>query len=521
LGVFHGGVSLVVLGMMLEADPEAVIKLAVSLIEVGLAEHVDYGHLRLDPALPSYLLGQMSDAEQERFRSHWAEGMQALTGFLFRQHFQDAQLAAQLTLLDLPNLLALLAWAQYRLTPEEVVELAGNVETLLAPLSRPHALAQAVKVREQAAQRLGEWNHAQFEAERMSIERLLEQGDPQAARTVAQQLLQHCLDAGEEAYPEAAYDIALAHLMFGRVLRIIGTAGAALKHMGKARQRFRTLAEAGSTNAEYMASAAITENGDCLRDLGRLDEAAASYEEAIKCAEKLDHKRQIAVTKAQLSTALMLQKRYAEALQVCTEVRDIFESLGEPGSVAGAWHHIGIVHRGSGQFEQAERAYRQALAIFIQQKNLAGEARSLNELGNLYDEMERAEEAVTVHRQAADIYVKLHNLNREGLARTNLAATLIKLQRYDEARYELHRAIECKEPFDHAAQPWKTWAFLYNLERATGHPLAAIKALLRTMWSYLAYRRAGGESIQSSRTLRAGQPGHSAGRDDRGRQLPR
>lgn len=63
LGVFHGGAHLQVLDYVLGTDAddvETVAKLAAALIEVGLAEAMSYGHVRLDPALPGYLLGQMS-----------------------------------------------------------------------------------------------------------------------------------------------------------------------------------------------------------------------------------------------------------------------------------------------------------------------------------------------------------------------------------------------------------------------------------------------------------------------------
>ncbi len=134
LGVFHGGANLAVVEVMLGTDLEAVKQLAFALIEVGLAEYVDYGHLRLDPALPNYLLGQMSAAEQEQTRLRWAEGLRELVYLLYKQAFQDAQLAQQLTLLELPNLLALLAWAEGALTPEAVVGLAGRLESLLSNL---------------------------------------------------------------------------------------------------------------------------------------------------------------------------------------------------------------------------------------------------------------------------------------------------------------------------------------------------------------------------------------------------
>ena len=53
--------------------------------------------------------------------------------------------------------------------------------------------------------------------------------------------------------------------------------------------------------------------------------------------------RDVAVSKGKLGTVRMLQQRYAEALEIYDEARDIFESLGEPGSVATTWHQIGMV----------------------------------------------------------------------------------------------------------------------------------------------------------------------------------
>jgi tetratricopeptide (TPR) repeat protein len=191
----------------------------------------------------------------------------------------------------------------------------------------------------------------------------------------------------------------------------------------------------------------------------------------------------------------MLQQRYAEALEIYAETRELFESMGEPGSVAVIWHQIGMVHKNTGQFEQAERAYRQSLAIEVRQKNLAGEAGSLGELGNLYDAMGRLEDAVKCYRQAVDIHVRLQDQRYEGVSRSNLADTLIKLQRFDEARPELLRAIECDKPYGHAAVPWNAWNILCDLERATSNPQAADEARRQAIASFLAYRRDGGQSM--------------------------
>ena len=494
LAVFHGGANMAVLALMLDGDADAAGNMAAALIDVGLGEDMGYGHLRLDPALPAYLLEELDEAERDALRARWGQAMVQLTGFLYEQIFKAAQLAFGLTLLELPNLLRMLAWAQENLPPEQMVGLAGQMETLLAQLGRPQALAQATQVREGAAQALGQWSHARYLTESANVRRLLERGDLPGAHVAARQLLQRCLAGGEGAYPGAAYDIAMAHFSLGRVLRFMGAAEAALAPLAEAQQRSQRLADAGNTSAARMASAAITESADCLTDLGRLDEAAAGYQEAIRRFEKLGDRRWVAVSKGQLGTVRMLQGRYAEALKAHAEARDIFEGLGEPRTVATAWHQIAMVHRSACQYDQAERAYRQSLARRVRLKDRAGECDTLTELGNLYVEMERLEEAVTFYRQAIDIDIGLGDLRDEGIDRSNLASVLIKLGRTDEARRELERAIKCNEPFGHAAKPWKTWDILHDLEREAGDPQAAAHARQQAVQTYLAYRRAGGES---------------------------
>lgn len=331
----------------------------------------------------------------------------------------------------------------------------------------------------------------------MNIELLLQQGELQAAFQVAQALLQQCQQAGEQAYAEADYDLAIAHFMLGRVLKTGGAAAQALPTLQEAQRRFEALGEGRAR----MASATLTEQGDCLRALGQLEAAAAAYEDAITQSEKLEDTRQVAVGKGQLATVRKNQKRYADALQGHQQALALFQQLDEPGAVATIWHQIGITHRMAGDFAQAEQAYRQSLSINSQQGNKAGEASSLTELGNLYDAWNRPEQAVSFYRQAVGIDVALGDLRYEGFVRSNIADTLIKLQRYDQARPELLRAIECLKTFGHAAEPWKALIVLHNLEQASGNPQAAREARQQALAAFLEYRRDGGENHEGGGRL--------------------
>jgi tetratricopeptide (TPR) repeat protein len=498
LAVCQGGVYLGVLAVLTGLEPEAVRQLAMELIDVGLGEDLGSGHLRLDPGLSPYLLGKLAHDEADALRSRWAEAMAHLTGYLYQELFKDARLARRLTLLELPNLIAMLDWLKARWRPESVVDLADSVERVVAELGQPQALARATRVREQAAKKLGDWSHAQYLSADAHFDRLLERGDLPAAHAAAQELLAKSMGAGETAYRGASFDIAMANYNVSKVLRIGGAPESALALLAEAQRRFQDLADAG---AKRMAVVTITDTGHCLLDLGRLNGAAEAYEDAIDLHQQGNEWRGVAVCKAQLGSILFLQKRYEEALEIYATARDAFEALGEPIQVATAWHQIGIVQEAAGRVEPAEQAYRQSLAIRVRENHLDGQAGTLNQLGNLYDAMGRLEEAATFYRQAAEAFVRLEDLAKEGKVRNNLADTLVKLRRFEEARQELQRALECKSSFGHASTPWNAWSILADLERATGDAKAAQAARQRAIETYLAYRRAGGVSESNQAPL--------------------
>ena len=491
LAVFHGGGNLGIMAAVMGLEGDSIGAVAESLVAVGLAELQEYGYLRLDPALPTYLKLGQSPEQLAALETTWGAAMVQLVNYLYSEMSKDSKLAQRLTLSELPNLLALLDQQERRVEAdrsagEAVSNIAGKIEQLLAKLGRPQALARAVAVREAAAAVIPAWGHARFENERLLIERLLQEGQLQAAHEKAQALLKKSKTVGSTAYVGAHFDLAMATNMLGRTLYAAGQAAPALKQFVEAQRLFEVLGDEG----ERMASVTLQRQADCLRVLGRLDEAVEKYKESIKQGEKLKDHRAVAVGKGQLATVQWLQGKYAEAVAAHKEALAIFEQQNEPISVATAWHQIGVVHQDAGQYEEAETAYRQSLAIETQNNNRAGQAMSLGQLGNLYDgHLNRPEEAVTFYRQAADIFVELGDLRSEGITRSNTANTMLKLKRYDDARTEVMRAIECKRHFGHVAEPWKAFAILREIETSVGNHEAARLAWTQARAAYLAYRQ--------------------------------
>jgi len=316
LGLFHGGASLKVLQKVLELTDQECAHLTAQLQHTGLVQEMPYNFLNFHPALTPYLRSQR-DADPEAAataHSRWVESMKEMLVFIYEQHFEDAQLSSVLAVLEMPNLLALLDHAAGQGDAAETVGLAVRLEQLLALLGRKDLLARVTAVREAAARTLAHtaWSHARFLAAQYQIEWLQESGLLNSALPEAQALLEHCEQAGDEAYPGADYDTAVAALLLGRILNFGGSAEAALAPTESARRRFQTLADRGNTSAAQMASVCLTQTGDSLLYLGRLEKAAEAYEAGIAASEKLEDKRTVAVGKGQLGTVRLFQKRYAD-----------------------------------------------------------------------------------------------------------------------------------------------------------------------------------------------------------------
>jgi tetratricopeptide (TPR) repeat protein len=504
LGVFHGSVDLDVLRRMTGWEPAEVEGLAMELVGTGLATPNPYNHLALNPALCPYLQASLSEEELQALTAGWLEAMATYLRYLDQQRSRNTELAATLTLLELPNLFALLDRSPAVADAATTIDRATSLYSLLQALGKPRLLERVARVREAAAAALGEGpSRARFEASRTCIEQQMEAGQLREALAGAQQLLQQAQAAGEAAYAEADYDLAAAYFLLGRVLQTWGGAQQALPLLQEASRSFEAIVHRRpGVGAEQMVTLCLAEKGDCLLTLGRYDASAAAYEEAIRRDEQREALRGVAVGKIQLGTVRLRQQRYAEALEAYQEARDTFSRFNEPGSVSVVWHQIGRVHQEEGQPEAAEEAYNQSLAIKVRLGDQAGQAITLGQLGYLYDDaLQRPEEAVAFLRRAAEIYGEIGDALGEGRQWNNLADTFRKLQRLEEARQAIHRAIECKAPFGHAALPWASWALLASIETAADNRAAAADARLQALDTFLAYRRDGGENQTGSGRL--------------------
>jgi tetratricopeptide (TPR) repeat protein len=520
LGVFHGAVDPQVIRVMMQWEKADVVSLADELIETGLATPNRYNHLTLNPALCPYLRGRIESTEREALTARWVEAMRAYARFLQQQQRQNTDLAATLTVLELPNLFALLDLVQRAGDAEATIDLVKSLYGLLRNSGKPRLLERVGQVRDAAAAALGEtWNHARFQVQETCIEQHLTNGRLREAFDETRVLLQKLRRIRKDTYEGADYDLAVACWLMARILRAIGQCEQALLLLDETEYRFGAIiGQRDSKAAKGMVSSCSGERGHCLLALGRFEEAASSYETEIRQSQQLQDERAVANARTSLGTVRLMQRRHEEALRVYREALEAFQFLREPAHEAAILHQMGRVFQETGQFEAAEDACRKSLEIEVRIGNIGGQATTLVVLGNLCDSQGRLDEAAAFSRQAAAKYGAIHDLANEAQTRSNLSDTLRKLGRLDEARHEIRRAIECKQPFGHASEPWKSWNILVEIETHANNPTAAAEAKRKAIACYLAYRRDGGENhtnagrfcLAVTQPLLAGDPAAAA-----------
>ncbi|TAN70654.1 MAG: tetratricopeptide repeat protein, partial [Magnetospirillum sp.] len=177
--------------------------------------------------------------------------------------------------------------------------------------------------------------------------------------------------------------------------------------------------------------------GIALYDLGQLEEAAASYRQA------LDLRPDNPKTNSNLGSILRDLGRLDEAEAICRRAVEIMPDFAE------AHYNLGIVLADLSRGPEAEASYRRAVEI------MPHYAEAHNNLGNTLRDLGRLEEAAAIYRRAVEImpdFAEVHS---------NLGNTLRDLGKLGEAEASCRRALEIKP--DYAEAHIKLGNTLYDL----------------------------------------------------------
>jgi adenylate cyclase len=166
--------------------------------------------------------------------------------------------------------------------------------------------------------------------------------------------------------------------------------------------------------------------GQVLELVGRWEEAAATYGQAMELSESFGDRRGQARCLTCLGELHRKGGRYSQASQCLDRAGQIFNELGDQAGTAQVLHFQGTVAAHQGELDASQLLYEQALAIRRAQDDKAQAANLLSNLGILariqaqYDQARRLnEEALSLRKEVGDKWAIAVSLNNLGNVATN------------------------------------------------------------------------------------------------------
>jgi tetratricopeptide (TPR) repeat protein len=424
--------------------------------------------LRFHPTLLPYLAGDLPTERRTDLEARYRQAYHQLASYLYFADRQTPIQARAIAAREMPNLRRALDLTIAAGEVDAAADLADSLCSFLDVFGRWRERDQVLK---QVAR--DKWQGTSGAGITMAeVTMLWRQGEALRGAGRAERVFRDPLariEAG--AAFDAGFQRAQVPGTLGGCLTAQGRPGKAIEAHRQALGAWTQLEQ--TDQARRAAGVEHTDLADTLRDLGRYAEARAEYEAALEIDRVLGDERGEAVDIEMLGTLALQQGQLGEAAAHYLEAMKVCRTIGEDRNQAIIWHQLGMVaqeaaQQGSGDWDEAERCYKESLALKERLGDKAGAASTCNQLAIVAQSAGRPAEAERWYRRAIELGEELNYVGELGKWYGNLAGLLLDQGRLDEAERYAHRAREIKETLDLSVQPWTTYALLARIAEQRG-----------------------------------------------------
>jgi len=213
------------------------------------------------------------------------------------------------------------------------------------------------------------------------------------------------------------------------------------------RRSFWHFAEAGEVALALEAAEPITK---FLSRWGEWEERLRLCQKAYELAKKSDQAK-IALWAHRLASAYSDRGDYEEAERLYRESLEIDEKLGDLAGKAATLHELGRLAHRRGNYEEAERLYRESLEIDEKLGNLVGKAATLHCLGVLAHRRGNYKEAEKLYCESLKIKNVLGDLAGKAATLHELGRLAHRRGNYEEAERLYCESLEIEEKLGNLA----------------------------------------------------------------------
>ncbi len=195
-----------------------------------------------------------------------------------------------------------------------------------------------------------------------------------------------------------------------------------------------------------------------------------------------------AVVYHQLGYVAQEQRRWEEAEGAYRRALALKVEFNDRYSQASTYHQLGIVAAEQRRWEEAEGAYRQALALFVEFNDRYSQAMTYHQLGIVSVEQRRWEEAESHYQQALALKVEFNDRYSQASTYGQLGNLMLEQRRWEEAEGAYRRALALFVEFNDRYEQAGTYHQLGMVAEETGRNADAIAAYLTALETFQAYR---------------------------------
>ncbi|AFY81088.1 CHAT domain-containing protein [Oscillatoria acuminata] len=163
------------------------------------------------------------------------------------------------------------------------------------------------------------------------------------------------------------------------------------------------------------------------------------------------------------------QSQYPRAFQSLQRCLALYQTIGDKARMATAWRVLGDIEQRRGNWDEAERLFRQSLQLSTELGDRCGMATSWGQLGDIEQRRGNWDEAERLFRQSLQLSTELGD--RKGIATSWRVLGDIEQRRgnWDEAERLYQQSLELRIELDDRSGMASSWASLGDIQRNWGN----------------------------------------------------
>lgn len=186
--------------------------------------------------------------------------------------------------------------------------------------------------------------------------------------------------------------------------------------------------------------------------------------------------------------------QWEEAVQSWQDALEIYRELGDPAGESMALNYLGFADSLTGNYQQAIDYYQQALRL-VQQNNFStGTAYVLRNLGDVYGLLGNYQQAIDYYHQSLNLFQENQDLHNQAITSTNLGVVYSDLEQCQTAIQYYQQALPI---FQQEQDDENTATVLGNLGNCYGTAGNYEKALSYFQQALVGHRKTGNLSSEA------------------------